>query len=374
MFVNRFATFVVPFLVLYLTRIGYTPAQAGLAVGAYGAGHLMASVLGGHLADRIGRRNTIVLSMFSSAAAMLLLSQMRTYGAIVGVACLAGLASEMYRPAASALLVDLVRPDQRVFAFGMYRFAINFAFASGQATAGFLAEHSFFYLFLGDALSSIAYGIIALAALPHGLRTHSPGERVGEALRSAANNTPFLLFLLATVSITLVDFQMGSTFALHVKAVGLRTRDYGLLLSINGVLIVVFELLITTVTQRFSPRRVIGIGYFLSGIGFSLTGVASAMPALAATVVLWTLGEMISSPMASAYVAQLAPEKYRGRYMGLLAVALSFGLLAGPALGTLVYQWNATVLWSGCAVLGCISAAILLPAPRAQAAASASHI
>jgi MFS family permease len=70
-FVNRFGTFVMPFLVLYLTRNGYSVAQSGLAAGVYGAGHFVASALGGHLADRIGRRNTIVLSMLGSAAAML---------------------------------------------------------------------------------------------------------------------------------------------------------------------------------------------------------------------------------------------------------------------------------------------------------------
>jgi len=371
-FVNRFGTFVIPFLVLYLTRIGYTPAQAGFAVGSYGAGHLMASLLGGHLADRIGRRNTIVLSMFGSAAAMMVLSQMRAFGPIVAVTCVTGLATELYRPASSALLVDLVGPAHRVFAFGMYRFAVNLAFAAGPATAGFLADRSFFYLFLGDALTSVIYGIIALAALPHGLRTHTPGERFGEALRTAANDRAFLMFLLATFCITVVDFQMGSTFALHVKAAALPTSAYGLLISTNGVLIVCFELLITNFVQRFRPQPVIAVGYLLSGLGFSMTGLAWSMPALTATVVIWTLGEMISCPVAGAYVAQLAPEKYRGRYMGLLVVAWSCGLLAGPSLGTLIYERNPTALWIGCGILGCLSASILL-APGWRAGATSPY-
>src|SRR6185295_1372596 len=77
-FINRFGTFVMPFLAIYMTREGYTPAQAGLAVSCYGGGHILASMMGGHLADRIGRRYTISLSMFLSAAGMLALSQART--------------------------------------------------------------------------------------------------------------------------------------------------------------------------------------------------------------------------------------------------------------------------------------------------------
>src|SRR5205823_4108061 len=144
----------------------------------------------GHLADRIGRRNTIALSMFASAAAMLALSQARAFIPILILSCLTGTAAELYRPASSALLVDLVGKEQSVFAFGMYRFAVNLAFAAGPATAGFLADRSFFYLFLGDAITSVAYGIIALAALPQGLRTYTKEERFGEALRVAARHRP----------------------------------------------------------------------------------------------------------------------------------------------------------------------------------------
>ncbi|HEY6843097.1 MAG TPA: MFS transporter [Thermoanaerobaculia bacterium] len=359
-FINRFGTFVIPFLVLYLTRRGYSITQAGLGVGAYGAGHVLASLLGGHLADRIGRRNTIVLSMFGSAAAMLALSQAQRLPAILAGACLAGTMAEMYRPASHALLVDLVGPAHSVFAFGMYRFAVNLAFAAGPATAGFLADRSFLYLFIGDAATSMVYGFIALFALPHGLRSDMKGERVGEAIRVASKNPPFLFLLAATFLLTLVDFQLTSTFALHVKSLGYPPRVYGLLVSENGLLIICFELLITMYVQRFSPQPVIALGYFLAGAGFALTGVARTIPALAATVVIWTFGEMFSSPMVVGFVAQIAPEQYRGRFMGLLTVSWSFGMLFGPPLGTIIFARNPAILWAGCALLGVTSATLLL--------------
>ena len=96
-FLNKFGTFVVPFLALYLTQKGYTIAQAGIAIGAYGAGNVVATLMGGHLADTLGRRKTIVLSMFSGAASMLMLSQARSYPMILCLAAFAGLASEFYQ-------------------------------------------------------------------------------------------------------------------------------------------------------------------------------------------------------------------------------------------------------------------------------------
>jgi MFS family permease len=357
-FINRFGSFVLPMLTLYLTKAGFTPFQAGLAVGAYGGGHLVASMMGGHLADRIGRRNTIALSMFGSAVAMLLLSQMHAYAAIVVVTLLAGCSAEMYRPASMALLTDVVPPENRVVAVGVYRFAVNLGFAAGPATAGFLADRSFLLAFLGDAGTSVVYGLIALALLPHGVRSAAHEEQHG-ALRVIARDRPFLLFLFATVCITLVEFQFISSLALHVTGQGYSAAVYGLLISMNGALIVLFELAITSFVQRFHLLRAVATGYLLAGIGFALTGVAHTIPALAATVVIWTMGEMIGMPPASAFVAEIAPERFRGRYMGMLSVAWSIGMLAGPPVGTLVFERNPAALWSACLVLGIVSSSML---------------
>jgi MFS family permease len=367
-FVNRFGSFVMPFLVLYLTRIGYTGAQAGVALGAYGFGHIVASMLGGHLADRIGRRNTIALSMFTSATAMLALSQARGYPLILVLTTLAGLTTELYRPASYALVSDLVEPEQRVAAFGMYRFAVNVGFACGPATAGFLADRSFFLLFAGDAITSVVFGIIALAFLPHGLRALTHDEKMGEALRYAAHDRRFILFLLATVCLTPIDFQMGSTYALHIRAQGLPMSTFGMLISLNGLLIVLFELAITAWTQQMRPEPAIAAGYLLSGLGFALSGLAHRVPLLALTMSIWTLGEMVSSPVAGSYVAQLAPERYRGRYMGLLMLAWSLGLMFGPPLGTFVYEHNPPLLWIGAGALSVVSALLALASGETRSA------
>lgn len=132
MFLNKFGAFVVPFLTLYLTSRGHTVGEAGLAVGAYGVGTFTASLLGGHLADKIGRRKTIVLSMFSGAAMMLLLSQARSFPVIVVLTALTGLTNELYRPASSALLTDLVPSGQRVTAFAALRMAFNAGLRSAR--------------------------------------------------------------------------------------------------------------------------------------------------------------------------------------------------------------------------------------------------
>ncbi len=364
-FINRFGTFVMPFLAIYMTRSGFTTSQAGLAVSTYGAGHICAAMIGGHLADRIGRRYTIALSMLLSATSMLALSQARAYPVILALAFTTGLCAELYRPAATALLGDLVSEEQRVAAFGMYRFAVNLGFAVGPATAGFLANKSFFYVFLGDAMTSVVFGIVAFLGLPHGLRSHGRDEQPGEALRVAARDRALLYFLGATLCMTWVEFQLHSTLPLHISRMGFSPATYGMLISINGAMIVVFDLFITAWAQGKPQKPLIAVGYALSCIGFALTGLAHDLRMLAGTVVIWTVAEMIFAPASGAYVAGLAPAQYRGRYMGLWHSMWSAGMVLGPAMGTWIYQRSPTMLWWTCFAFGLASAALAMVTPRA---------
>ena len=354
-FVNRFGSFVMPFLAIYLTRDGFSATQA-VAVSAYGAGHIFASMIGGYLADRIGRRYTITLSMFGSAVMMLALSQARAYPVILVCTFFVSLVGELYRPAATALLGDLVAPEQRVIAFGMYRFAVNLGFALGPATAGLLANRSFFFLFAGDAATSLVYGIVAFTALPHGIRSGSSSEKTTGALRIAFADRAFMLFLAASLCVTCVEFQLHSTVPLYITHLGYTPATYGLLMSINGVMIVTLELILISWTQGLPRRALIALGYALTAIGIGLTGFVTKVPALAATVVVWTAGEMVFAPVTGAFVTDLAPEKYRGRYMGLWHSTWSAGMLLGPTIGTLVYAHNPLALWIGCFVMGVFAA------------------
>lgn len=363
-FLNKFGTFVLPFLAIYMTRLGYTSAQAGLAIGAYGVGTLGACLLGGYLADRLGRRKTIVLSMASAALAMLSLSQARGLPLIVLFSGLAGLTGELYRPASSALLADLVPAGQRVTAFAAYRMALNAGFAFGPATAGLLAKHSFLWLFVGDAATSLLYGLVAWFALPSGLH----GTRTNNSLRETWNvlrtDQRFRQILCASLAVGLVFVQVFSTMSLEITRNGFSPSIYGLVISLNGALVVLGELPLTTFTKRYPARRMMALGYLLIGVGFASNALTRTLPLLAFTVVLFTLGEMIAMPLSGAYVADLAPEHQRGLYMGTYGMVWSVAFICGPSLGMMLFAVSPLALWCGCGLLGLLAAGLILPEPR----------
>lgn len=176
----------------------------------------------------------------------------------------------------------------------------------------------------------------------------------------------FVAFLVASVGITYVYLQSMSVLALHAKAEGLSTSDYGLLVSLNGLLVVFLELPIASVTQRLDARRVIAAGFLITGLGFALTAFAGTMPLLAATVVLWTIGEVVDAPVSSAYVAELAPEHMRGRYMGAWGLTWSLGLMLAPSLGARFFEASPDGAWVACGAIGAVAAAIVLFAGREE--------
>jgi MFS family permease len=364
-FVNRLGTFVLPFITLYLRGEGYSVPQAGLGLAAYGVGAFGAQGVGGLLADRLGRRNTIVLSMVGGAGCALALLEVRSLWGVVGLVFLMGLAGELYRPASSALIADLVEPAARVAAFSAYRMLLNLGWAVGLALGGLLYDRSTNLLFIGDAATSLGFALVALAGLPHGVRTSRHEERrLRTARESIRADAGFLLALGCVFLTAAVYMQNATTFALHVQDLGYSVSTYGFLQAMNGVLVVLLELPISSWTQHRARTRMMALGALGVGLGFAILSIAAAVPGLLLMVLIWTLGEIVESPATSAFVADRAPEHARGRYQGALGSMYALAAVVSPIVGTAVYHVSPTALWLGCGAVGVVAAASALAAGR----------
>ena len=303
-FVHRLASFVFPFLALYLTRRGLSVTQAGLAITGYGIGGVLAQLSGGLLTDRVGRRNAIAFSMITSAVLVLLLLQARSLPAVLAIVIVYSFFAELHRPASGALIADLVPPEHRVAAYAFNRLLFNIAFAIGLALGGLLAEESFTLLFILDAATSASFGVISLLALPHGTRTRKEEERdVGGALSAILADRGFVLVLAAIFAGALVYSQAYSTFPLWVRDREFGEKVYGFLQGMNGLLVAVFELAVTALAMRYPRTRMVALGVLLTGLGFGGFGILLSGLGMALAVTIWSFGEMFGSPSAAAFVA-----------------------------------------------------------------------
>ena len=166
-------------------------------------------------------------------------------------------------------------------------------------------------------------------------------------------------WLLANFAVSLVFMQLASTYGLFVTSLGYSPSAYGAIISLNGALIVFCELPLTTFTRRFPARKVMALGYVLISGGFALNHFAHSVPALVACMAVVTFGEMLALPMASAYVADLAPPQMRGRYMGVNGMTWAVALIIGPATGMKLFTYNAAAYWASCATLGVLAAIVI---------------
>lgn len=355
-FINRVGGFVLTFLAFYLTHERkLSVEQTGMIVSLYGAGGLLAAGAGGFLADRLGRRATMMLSMCLSSAAMLHLAIARSAWHIAVATLILGSAADLYRPAMAAMVADAVPPPDRPRAYGLLYWAANMGFSIAAVIAGLMAKRSFWPLFVGDALTSLVFAAILWLRVPETLpEKELPGDqqlRPGPML--PFQDGLFMAFVCLGFGIASVFHQFLVTLPVDMNIHGISAEQYGSLIALNGLLIVLLQPTATRIVARFPPTHVLAAGALLAGAGFGATQLASSIPAYAATIVVWTLGEIICVPVSPAVVAGLAPKEIRGGYQGVYQMSWGAAGLTAPLIGSAIMgRHGAAALWTGCFAVG----------------------
>jgi MFS family permease len=377
--VNRVGNFLPVFIVLYLTGRGYSAGTAGFVLGMSGLGNVLGNAVGGYLTDRIGRRWTIVLSAVATAGLTAVVPFLVPLPVIVLVVGLIGVTSQIYRPAASAVLIDSVTTNQqRLAAFAVFRFAQNIGASVGGVIGGVLASTSYVELFLGNAAACLLFGVVVAVLLRDAPKPRSEKDDAdteadrAAGYRQALADRALVRFLVMTVLSEFVYIQSTVGLPLHVSDVGLTGRDFGLLIGLNGLLVLLLELPITGLVSRYRLEYVLAIGSLITGVGLALTGFMTNMGLLAVTVLIWTLGEMMFTSVSQAYLGSLGPPRLVGRYQGLYGVAYTIGTGAGPLIGGAVYGIGPWALWALIGAGGLLSAQLCLP--RRHAASTVDEL
>lgn len=358
-FVNRIGFVVEPFLALYLSgprRL--TPATVGVVLACFGAGSFVSQIVGGYLADRVGRRATLVIGMAGTAASFVILASVRNLVLIAVAAALSGLLIDVYRPALSAAVADLVPAHARARAYALIYWAVNLGVAVAGILGGLLADRSYWLLFLADAATCLGFAAIIARAVPETRPASPSGDSGGyrDVLRDGVAMGLFVSILLSSV----VYMQQLVTLPLAVRASGLSAGAYGLIYAMNPVAVIVAQPLVLRLIDRLRVVPTVAASSLILGVGFGLTAFARSVPAFAATVVVWTIGEIGFNAVVPALIASIAPAHLRGRYNGLVGMAFGASSLLGPLAGTWLFGVGPGLLWLACLVSCALSAAVTL--------------
>jgi MFS family permease len=357
--VNRLGGLVIPFLALYLTGpLGLPVGQAALIVSLFGGGSFIASLVGGDLADRWGRRPVMLLSFLAAPPAMLVVGLARSVPVIAGATLVLGFFTDLYRPAVNAAIADIVPSPDRPRAYGYLYWAINLGAAIAPVAAGFLARRDYLLLFVGDAVTTLLFGLIVL----WGVRETRPSELSGRASLPLGDRARALWHEPILLAFTGLALLFGTIYAqahvalpVDMSANGLTPEQYGLAIALNGALIVVLGIPASNAAPRWPRFGALAIASLLLGIGFGLPAVATTFAGYALSVAIWTLGEIGAASVAPAVVADLAPIDKRGLYQGIFGAAWGLSFLTGPVIGGWIYQeQGASVLWGACLAGGAL--------------------
>ncbi|MEU8269148.1 MFS transporter [Sphaerisporangium sp. NPDC049002] len=358
--VNKLGSFVQVFLILFMTTRGFTGVQGGIALGVYGAGSVAGVLIGGTLADRIGARMTIVLGMVGTAVLLVAVLHIRWYAGILAAVALVGMISQVYRPAASSYIAALISSDRQVMITAMYRLALNLGTTAAPLLGTALAAVSYDLLFYGEAAAALCYAVIVLVALPRGTVASgaTPVSHTGGYL-VVLRDRRFVAFMFAVMLNSAVYIQYMSTLPLAIREAGFGTFWYGVMLAINGAIVICFELLMTKIVQMWRMRRVVTVGFFLLGAGMAVYALPGGLAVFVIGTLLWTLAEIIQGPSMFAYPALAAPPESSGRYQGATHAMFGIGTAVGPAIGVVLWSSLGKPAWI---IMGAISVLALVPA------------
>lgn len=357
--VNRLSGFLQVFLVLFLTAKGYSDGDTVLALGVYGAGAVAGSLIGGTLADRMGVRNATVVSMGSTFVLTAALLYVPGLPALLTVIALVSLGSQLFRPASATLLAELTAENRQVMIFAMYRFGLNLG-ATAAPLVGFAlynaGGHGYTLLFWGEAVIALVYAVFAWATLPArvgpptggttGATTDpDPDKASGGGYAAVIRDRRYLLYLIAAFCHAAVYMQYLSTLPLYMKDQGLALFWYTFAVSLNGFIVIAFELLLTKLSQEWPLKVTIGLGFALVGAGVAFYGLPIGPAAVIVGTLIWSIGEIIGGPAVFAYPAAAGPARLRSRYIGSFQFVFGLGTAVGPMIGAWLFLRLDGLVW-----------------------------
>ncbi len=360
---NRAAGFVMPLLAFYvIDELHRSAALAGAIVAAVGVGSLASGPLGGVLGDRFGHKQTLVGALAATAVSIVALPYARSSWALLLGAFVVGVVSNATRPSFNALIAEVVASPDQSRAYSLNFWAINIGYSVAMLSVGLVAVTGYPALFwLDGATTMISALLIAfLVATPQPVPLPTDAAK-GEGLGAVLRDRTFVALVAVEFLVLTILAQSESGLPIAMSEEGFSPSEFGRLVALNGIVIVVLQLPLTRLCRRFPESHVLAASSAVIGIGYSVLLVGHWAWIYALSIVVWTLGEIGHTPTSIALVSRIAPAHLRGRYQGVYQVAWTGSAVLGPLIGGwTIHTWGAPPLWAGCLVAALAAAAALL--------------
>jgi MFS family permease len=357
-FINRSGSMVLFFLMLYFTQdLKLSIQQAGVILSFFGVGSMVGTLSGGWLSDKIGTKKVMLNSLISGGFLYIILGYIHDIYLLSIMLVLVAVIAESFRPAIMTALANSCKPQNMTRGFALIRLAINLGVSIGPAVGGFLALYDYIYIFWVEGLTCIFSGIYILFAYHENPVVHTEQNLISKSnVRSPLKDLLYIQLLMILLIVGIVFNQIFNTWPVFLRETYLFTEDHiGLLLGLNAFIIVLVEMPLIHKVEKYSQFRVVAIGSLLLCVGIGMVILDKTFLFVAFTVVILTIGEMLTFPLLSSFIANRGQGAKRGQYMGLMTFTFSLSFVIGPLLGSyILHDFGAEIMWLSVVAAGLI--------------------
>ena len=356
-------TMVWPFLTIFASERLSLPMTAVTSLMSINSlSGLTASILAGSLVDRFGRKSVMAVGLFGTAVAYLGYIYAGSYWHFAVLMLTSGLFNPLYRLGSDAILADMLSPADRVQGYSIFRMARNIGVALGPILGGIVLSSNYNIGFMGASAALTFYGLITLFFLRETLvrdpnAKHENLRDQIQVYRQALTNKPFAHMVGAFTLMEICAALMWVLLAVYVKQnFGVAEATYSWLPTTNALMVVFLQVFITRIIKRYRDTQVMPIGALFYAVAMMMVGLSSQFWGFWLAMVVMTIGELITAPTATTFVANLAPQDQRGRYLGVFGLTWHVAMAIGPfAAGILTDAFGIRSPWFVSVLVGLLS-------------------
>jgi MFS family permease len=361
------ASMIWPFLMIYVSEKLQLPlTSVAVLMTINSVFGLSFSFVSGPIIDRIGRKWVMVISLGVNGLVYIFMSQASSLTSFALLMALGGAFNPLYRIGADAMMADLIAPAKRPEAYSLLRMGNNVGVALGPAIGGFIATLSYTVAFYFAAAGMLTYGVLiafkARETLPKkdGAQAVQP-ERFGGYGR-LLRDRPFMSFIGVFTLTQISAAIMWVLLSVYAKQnFGVPENQYGLIPTTNALMVVFFQMAVTRMVKSRPPLVVLAGGTLIYALGVGSVALGAGFWGFWLSMVIFTVGELILTPTATTFAANLAPADMRGRYMGLYGLTWYIAAGIGPIMGGVLNDLVSPVsIWYGGMAVGLVSAGLFL--------------
>jgi MFS family permease len=342
---------------IYLQQLGYSKGDLGWIQSIFLFVSYFVPVISGTFADRYGFKKILLISYLAYLPSILLLMYTDTFSGIALTMLTIGFAAGIFKPLVSGTVRAVTDSSNKTLGFGIFYMMVNFGASFGPIVLGKLRAISWNHAFLAAA---ITIGLMFLVTLffykepERELQNTTLKEKFSD-LGVALSDKKFTAFLILlgvffwlpfwaffNVLPVYIDGQLD-TAALYEGIKGIFGggfasvlshqdddgvwRILGETISHTGYIIILFQLLVSKVSEKYSAIPTFLVGLVLASVGCIMLGTAlyTAAGLVFLGVFLFAVGEMVSSPRIQEYITWIAPKEKAGLYMGANFMAVGLG-------------------------------------------------